>query len=290
VKRIMIFGSTGMAGHVVTTYLMSLNRYYVINIAHRFKLNDDTILLDVENKDKVKNIILDNSPEVIINCVGVLIKFSEHNPDEAIYINSYFPHYLERLGKENNIKIIHLSTDCVFSGKKGNYIENDLKDGEGFYAQSKALGEIVNDKDLTFRISIIGPELKGNGEGLFHWFMNQSGIINGYSKVFWSGITTLELAKAIDKAIEQDLVGLYHLTLGKKFSKFELLKLFKKVWKRSDIEILPSDIKKSDKSLIDTRKDFDFKVKDYEEMLNELYEWMIYHKDMYKNIYQFLKL
>jgi len=130
----------------------------------------------------------------------------------AVWFNSYFPQLLASFGKKYNFKLIHISTDCVFSGKEGGYKEDSFKNGIGFYAQSKALGEVVNSKDLTFRTSIVGPELKPDGIGLFHWFMNQAGAISGFTEVFWTGVTTIELAKAINEAIIQELTGLYHLT------------------------------------------------------------------------------
>lgn len=199
-----------MAGHVITRYLDSLNKYEIVNVS-RSRLDNKTKIIDVKNEELVKKTILDEQPDIVINCVGVLIKQSEEFPDRAIYINSYFPHYLEKLGKKSNFKLIHLSTDSVFSGKRGGYSETDFKDGEQFYSRTKALGELIRSCNLTLRTSFIGPELKKNGSGLFHWFMTQNGRVNGYNKAYWTGITTLELAKAIDRAIEMDLKSLYHL-------------------------------------------------------------------------------
>lgn len=281
-KKIMIFGSTGMAGHILTYYLLSLNKYKVINISHKRKLNKDSIIMDIMDIKAVKKLIKKKKPDIIVNFIGILIKASEQRPDKAIFINSYFPHFLDHFGGKLNIKIIHLSTDCVFSGKIGDYKEMEKKDGEGFYAQSKALGEIINNKDLTFRTSIVGPELKKDGEGLFHWFMYQKGIVKGHSKVYWTGITTLELAKAVDAAIEQDLKGLYHLIPKKKISKYELLLLFKQIWNRKNVRIGKFEKLGVDKSLTNSRKDFNYRVKDYREMLKELYEWMKNHPRLYK--------
>ena len=182
INKIFIFGSTGMAGHVITRYLESLNLYTIFN-ASLDKLNNKTIIINVEHQEVVKKILTEKTPDIVINCIGLLIKDSENYPDKAIYVNSFFPHYLAQLGKLLKFKLIHLSTDCVFSGKKGNYSEEDIKDGIGYYARSKSLGEIINDKDLTFRTSFIGPELKADGSGLFHWFMTQSGSISGYKNV-----------------------------------------------------------------------------------------------------------
>ncbi len=261
-----------MAGHVITRYLNNLNKYEIIN-ASRSKLNNNTIIIDVMDRKLVKGLINGEKPEIVINCTGVLIKDSIMHYDRAIYINSYFPHYLEELGKQLNFKLIHLSTDCVFSGKKGSYSETDLQDGIDNYARSKILGEVKNDKDLTFRTSFIGPDLKENGAGLFNWLLTQTGKVSGYAHVYWSGITTLELAKAIDSAIDQDLNYLYHLVPKEKISKHDLLCLIKEIWGRS-ITIIKEEKHAGDKSLINTRKDFKHDVPDYQIMLRELFEWM----------------
>ena len=112
-------------------------------------------------------------PDYVINCVGVLIKGSKESIENAIYINAYFPHMLERILHNTTGKLIHISTDCVFSGEKGQYADNDPKDALDTYGMTKNLGEVVNTKDITLRTSIIGPELKNNGEGLFHWIYSQ---------------------------------------------------------------------------------------------------------------------
>lgn len=261
-----------MAGHIITQYLGTLNKYTIIN-SSRTRFNDKTVIINVKDRKLIKNLLNKEKPDIIINCIGVLIKESEEFPDRAIYLNSFFPHYLEKLGKKMKFKLIHLSTDCVFSGEKGEYSENDYRDGKGIYARTKTLGEIINNKDLTFRTSFIGPELKNNGTGLFHWFLTSSEKIYGYTNVYWTGITTLELAKAIDNAIEQDLTSLYHLVPEKKISKYELLNLIKEIWGKP-IEILKNNDAKSDKSLINNRKDFNYKIPDYNVMLKELFEWM----------------
>ncbi len=261
-----------MAGHVVTKYLSSLNRYEIHDVDLK-KLHEKTIILNVERRNLVEDLIQKINPSVVINCIGLLIKESEKNIDRTIFLNSYFPHFLARLGKKYNFKLIHLSTDCVFSGKKGNYNEEDVHNGTDYYSKTKSLGEIINEKDLTFRTSIIGPELRKEGIGLFNWFISQKGKINGYKNVFWTGITTLELARAMDSAIEQDLCGLYHLVPSKKISKFDLLMIIKEIWKKS-IEIIPEFEYEIDKSLINNRSDFNFRVKDYDQMIKDLFLWM----------------
>ncbi|MDR0865176.1 MAG: SDR family oxidoreductase [Candidatus Symbiothrix sp.] len=280
-RKILLFGATGMAGHIVYHYLNATNKYDITNIVFREKLTEDSIILDITDKNTVENLVANQSPDIIINCIGVLIKGSSLHPDNAIYINAYFPHLLARLSEKINAKLVHVSTDCVFSGKQGNYKETDFKDADDVYGRSKALGEIINDKDITIRTSIIGPELKKNGEGLFHWFMHQKGDIKGYTGAFWGGVTTLELAKAIDFIIEQPITGLVHLTNGEKISKFNLLTLLKEVYKRDNIEIHPYRGKQVDKSLQKSEK-LKYTVPAYPQMLEEQYQWMNSHNTLYK--------
>jgi len=134
--------------------------------------------LDLTDFSSVTKLYESVKPDFIINCVGILNANAETNPDKEILINSYFPQYLERICSSSSCKLIHISTDFVFSGKKWNYFEKDFMDADGYYAISKALGEIRKKKDLTIRTSISGPELYSNGIGLFQWFSTCSGCIN----------------------------------------------------------------------------------------------------------------
>lgn len=273
VKKILVIGIKGMAGHVIYNYLTQKENYEVYGIARNITENDKEFSLDVSDSIRLKQIITDRSFDFVINCIGILNKDAEDNPSKAIWFNSYFPHFLEEITKHTRSKILHISTDCVFNGKKGQYKEDDFKDGEGFYAQSKALGEIINNKDLTIRTSIIGPELNKNGIGLFHWFMNQSGEISGYTSAIWSGVTTFELAKAIEYVIENPIKGLVHLTNGISINKYDLLTIFKEVWAKNQITVNPYNGKVVDKSLVKSEK-LDYTVLGYKEMLEEQNEWM----------------
>ena len=283
-KKILLFGATGMAGHMAYYYLQRTGRYDIVNVVYRTKLTDDSIVVDVTNKEAVSRIVCESRPDIILNCIGVLIKGSQEHPDNAILINAWFPHLLKKLSDEVGAKLIHISTDCVFSGKKGNYTEADFRDADDVYGRSKSLGEIINNKDLTLRTSIIGPELKENGEGLFHWFMRQHGQVNGFNTAIWGGVTTLELAKAIDVAITQGITGLVQLSNGVGISKYDLLHLFRKIWNKQDIEILPFDGNGIDKSIVKSEK-FDYVVPGYEEMLREQYDWMWGKRELYRTLY-----
>lgn len=277
--KYLVLGAGGMAGHMITNYLLEQGED--VEGLERRNLNYcKTHILDVTNFDDLKNIILENNYDIIINCIGILNQSAENQKDMAVLINSYLPHFLVEITKEMKTRIIHMSTDCVFSGKKGNYKENDLPDGTSFYDKSKALGEINDEKNLTFRNSIIGPDINRNGIGLFNWFMKQYKEIDGYSQSLWTGVTTLTLAKAMHKASYDGLNGLYNLVNNQKISKYNLIKLFNKYsYKNLKINKVNGIIQ--DKSLCCTRNDFDFVVPDYETQIMEMFEWINEHKDFY---------
>jgi len=278
-KKVLILGSTGMLGHQVVNYFLKFDDYNVIDIAFRSKLREETIISDVTDKTAFEKVVTKLKPDFIVNCIGVLIHGSS-NVENAIYLNAYLPHQLKKISKNIGAKLIHISTDCVFSGDKGGYIESDVKDGKGVYSQTKILGEIEDDANLTLRTSIIGPELKGNGEGLFHWFMSQQGDITGFTRAIWSGVTTLELVKAIKWSIESDITGLYHVTNNSSISKYELLKLFQKYTKK-DIDIKSVDGKNIDKSFINTRLLMNYQIPSYDEMISDMVSLIVNNRALY---------
>ncbi len=272
--KIMIIGSRGMAGHTIYNYLKSLNKYKLINTA-RQKLDKDTLIIDViKDINYLKRIIDNSQPDVIINCVGMLIKDSEKSPINALAINGHFPHILADVTRNTKTKIIHISTDCVFDGKRGSYDESEIPNERNVYGTTKAFGEINDNKNLTLRLSIIGKELKTNGTGLFNWIITQTErFTKGYVRAIWNGITTLELAKQIDKIINTDLTGLYHLVSDVDISKFELLKKIVKIFNKR-ITIKPEFNFRQDKTLINNRKnEYDPKIPNYEIQLREMKDW-----------------
>ncbi len=276
-KKILIIGSKGMAGHVIRQVLISSKQFLVIDIARDNAFFEPTFLLDVSKLEDLQNILKTVKPDVVINCIGILNDEAEKNPDRSIFINSFLPHFLAK----NCPRLIHISTDCVFSGKKGSYTEEDVKDGVGFYAQSKALGEVLYQPHVTLRTSIIGPELKDNGIGLLHWFLKQSGSVKGYTKAYWSGITTLQLAKCIIWVINNpQIMGIIHLTNNSKISKLNLLQIFSTEMEKQLPGIIPFDGYESDKSIINTRNDIDIQIPSYKTMIRELFAFMKDHKSI----------
>ncbi|MBE0650618.1 MAG: SDR family oxidoreductase [Bacteroidales bacterium] len=280
-KKIMILGSAGMLGHMVYFYLKSLNKYTIVDASFPGKLHSESKLLDVTDDKEVEQYILNEKPDIVINCIGILIQGSESDPSNAIRLNSYLPHRLAKILRQSNGKLIHISTDCVFSGKKGGYTENDFRDADDIYGRSKALGEVINQTDVTLRTSIIGPELHGKGVGLFHWFMQQEGEINGFTQMIWGGVTTLELAKVIDATIEQNIRGLIHVTNGNPISKYKILLSLKDIFAKKNIIINQVEGKAVDKSLKTIRSDLNFNYRSYNDMFVELYEWMEKNDKLY---------
>lgn len=279
-KRILVLGASGMAGHVIALYLKK-SGYDVTALSTSNFPYTKSIICDVMKEETFKQIIIDGNFEVVINCIGILNINAENNKDRAVYLNSYIPHLLVSLGSKLNFKIIHISTDCVFSGEKDYYVENSFRDGIKFYDRTKALGEIVDERNLTFRTSIIGPDIKKNGIGLFNWFMNQKNDIKGYDGVKWTGVTTITLAKAIENAIKSNLTGIYNLVNNKHITKYNLLQLCKKVFNKN-ITIFKDDEYTVSKILINTRQDcFSYIVPQYDEMICEMYEWIYDNYELY---------
>lgn len=278
--KVLVLGGSGMAGHTISLYFKE--KGHDVTAFSLTKLDFcNTINGDIRDFDNLKKIINEGEYDAIINAIGILNQDAEDNKANAVLLNSYLPHFLSDTTKNMKTKIIQMSTDCVFSGKTGGYTEKTFKDGETFYDRTKALGEIENNKDLTFRNSIVGPDMNEKGIGLFNWFMKQEGQINGYTKALWTGVTTLTLAKAMEQALKENLTGLYNLVNNENISKYELLKLFNKYMKDSSLEILPNDNLSLNKSLVNTRTDFSFKVPSYEEMVIDMKDWIDNHEEIY---------
>lgn len=269
--KILVVGSLGMAGHAVSRYLKSQG-YSVTTVARQNGLCDFS--LDITDTVRTEDFFRVHAVkyDYIINCVGMLVQPCIQRPDLATLVNSWFPNLLADATKHLNSRVIHISTDCVFDGVRGGYTESDIPTERNAYGRSKAMGEIINDKDITMRTSIIGEELKPDGVGLLNWFLNQSPQQpQGWENAIWTGITTHQLAKCVELWMKNPSVtGLYHVVNGDTINKHELLTLFNEVYEtKKTIERTrgPKDI---DKSLIDTRGEFDFQIPSYREMIEEM--------------------
>jgi len=282
--KILVLGANGMVGHVISRYFYEQGNE-ITTFTRTTCCIGRNIIGDAMDCEFFKSILLCDDFDVVINCIGLLVKDCENYPSKAIFLNSHLPHFAVDILKDKKAKFIQMSTDCVFSGKTGGYTEKSIPDGELFYDRVKALGEINDSKNLTFRNSIIGSDMNINGIGLFNWFMKQKGEISGFTKAIWTGVTTLTLAKAMEKAIEEDLSGLYNLVNNKNITKFELLQLFNKHFKNNALKINQNEQLNLDKSLICKRNDFSFDVPSYEKMIVEMKDWIYNHKDIYSHYF-----
>jgi len=276
--KIVILGASGMVGGIISNYLK--RKEHIITCFSRKKMSyTDTLfdIFDYSNLLSLERWVEIYKPHAIINCIGLLVKDCEDNPANAIYINSQFPHFLENMTKDTNTKIIHLSTDCIFNGDSIiPYCEDSLPDETNWYGRSKALGEINNNKDLTLRQSIIGPAPQKKNTGLFNWiFTQKESSVKGFSNVMWNGITTLELAKNIEKILIDipQLSGIQQLIPDNEIiSKYDLLLLIKKKWN------LPVEIEKISEphsfKILENVRETPLSIKGYKEQIDELYDYM----------------
>lgn len=206
--------------------------------------------IDIESDDCLKKAFEISQPDVVINCIGIIKQLSDAKDVlKTIPINTLLPHRLALLSKEFGSRLILVSTDCVFSGSKGNYLESDFPDCNDLYGRSKLLGEIAdNENVLTIRTSIIGHELRG-GHSLVNWFLSQSNSAQGYSQAIFSGLPTNELAKIILDCITKwpTLNGLYHISANP-INKYDLLALIAKIYGK-DIHISKNEAVRINRSL-----------------------------------------
>lgn len=279
--KFLVLGCNGMAGHMISIY-MKEQGHDIVGYARENSRFIDTVIGDATDFELLKQTILKGNYDSVINCVGLLNQFAESNHSMAVLLNGYLPHYLTQVTEGTDIQVIQMSTDCVFSGKTGGYTEDSNPDGTLFYDKSKAIGELRDEKNITLRNSIVGPDIKENGIGLLNWFMKQHGAVNGFISTIWTGQTTLQLAKTMEIAAKRRAHGLYNMVPSMSINKYELLKLFNTYIRREPIEIKPVDELIADKSLIRTCFDgFDYVIPDYETMIKELGVWMRQHKNLY---------
>ena len=272
--RLLVIGGRGMAGHVLVRYFRS-QAGWTVDYTTRATEDQAGHFLELTDSEAIGSLVSKLKPDIIINAAGVLNQDAEEHPLQAYKVNGLLPHWLRHQADQIGARLIHISSDCVFEGIRGQYCEDDRPDGTSVYARSKTLGEIHDERHLTIRTSIIGPEIRSHGIGLLQWFLNQKDTVSGYGRVWWNGVTTLELAKAIAYAIERPKVGgLIHLTASETVTKLELISLFRDVFNRSSMIIKPDYRINIDRTLQCTRQDWHYETPRYRDMLEELKRWM----------------
>ena len=278
-KKVLVLGGAGMAGFVAATYFKE-NGYDVTVFDKTAVEGFSCIVGSATDTHLLKSVLLEQPYTAVLNCIGILNRACDENRSDAAFINGYLPHFLADTFKNTKTKVIHISSDCVFSGKDAPYDESAQPDAADNYGKTKAVGEIYNDKDVTFRTSIIGPDRTPQKGGLFNWFVQQKSV-KGFTGVLWSGVSTITLARAMLAAVESDVSGIYHLVNNEFISKHDLLVLFNKHFCGNQVEIKADDGMVQKKIIINTRTDFDFNVPSYEQMVQECVDWVKKHPASY---------
>lgn len=256
--RILVLGASGMLGNAMFRLLSQdaglevfgtvrsawVRRLFAPEAGRRLIAG-----VDVENQDALARVFADVKAQVVVNCIGLIKQLADaDDPLQALPINAMLPHRLARLCELGGARLVHVSTDCVFAGTKGNYRESDPSDATDLYGKSKFLGEVAYPHTITLRTSIIGHEL-GSAHGLVGWFLAQEGQVRGYTRAIFSGLPTVELARVVRNVVlaRPDLSGLYHVA-SSPIAKHDLLKLVAQVYGKA-VEIVPDNAVVIDRSL-----------------------------------------
>lgn len=283
-KRILVLGASGMLGNSVLRFLSQNKNFNVYgtvrnenkkailpkNLQDKIFSNVDVLI------DKSLEILFNNAnPDVVINCIGITKQ--QEKSDNALIsipINSLLPHKLYFLSNEYKARFIHISTDCVFSGEKGMYVESDQSDASDLYGKTKYLGEVCYKNSITLRTSIIGHELESK-KSLVDWFLSQKGIVKGFNKAIFSGLPTVEISRIIQDFVlpNKNLDGIYHLS-AEPINKFDLLKLIAETYKK-EIQITKDSSISINRALDSTifRNLTGFKPLSWPNLIQKMYEF-----------------
>jgi dTDP-4-dehydrorhamnose reductase len=282
--NVLVLGASGMVGHVVATHFEEIG-CDVTTLTRRASPFGRNVVGNLADESFLTGVLEKGSFDLVVNCVGVLEREAAENPARAVLINSYLPHLLADLTSSSSTRVIQISTDCVFKGTSPPYFEDTWPDGPTTYDRTKAMGELRDDKNLTLRMSVIGPDTNTEGIGLFNWFMRQEKEVNGYRSAIWTGVTSVFLARAIEHAWKVGWTGLVNLVNNESISKADLLSLFNREFRGGSIRIHPSDVLVVDKSLRTRRRDVAVTVPSYEEMVVDMRHWVEGHPALYPHYF-----
>ena len=225
--NLLVIDSSGMVGHVVAMFMQEQG-HNVTGYSEKTFEPINTIVGLLYDVERIKREVNTGKYDAVIYCAAIINESAETDKARAVFINSYLPHFLEQITVGTKVKVVCRSTDCIFSGERGRYTLDDTPDAKSFYARTKAIGEVINDKDITIRTSLIGPEYDKAGTGLFNWFFHQNGGVNGFVNTIWTGMTTLEFARQIEYLLVNNMHGLFQLVPEYAINKYDLLVLFEK--------------------------------------------------------------
>ncbi len=279
--RILILGGDGMLGHRL---LMHLQDRHETKVTLRrelaayeryglFTLENSYWGVEAKDTERLLEVVADFRPEAVVNAVGIVKqRGAAKEAIPSLEINALLPHRLALLCRAAGARLVHLSTDCVFSGRKGNYTEDDVPDAEDLYGRTKLLGEVTDVGCITLRTSIIGLELSRR-TGLIEWFLAQRGEIRGFTKAIYTGLTTAEMSHVIERILVEHphLSGVWQVA-SEPISKYDLLVRFSEVLGRNDVSIVPDDTVRIDRSLLPVafEKATGYSTPGWNEMLKEL--------------------
>ncbi len=279
--RILILGGDGMLGHRL---LMHLQDRHETKVTLRrelaayeryglFTLENSYWGVEAKDTERLLEVVADFRPEAVVNAVGIVKqRGAAKEAIPSLEINALLPHRLALLCRAAGARLVHLSTDCVFSGRKGNYTEDDVPDAEDLYGRTKLLGEVTDVGCITLRTSIIGLELSRR-TGLIEWFLAQRGEIRGFTKAIYTGLTTAEMSHVIERVLVEHphLSGVWQVA-SEPISKYDLLVRFSEVLGRDDVSIVPDDSVRIDRSLLPVafEKATGYSTPGWNEMLKEL--------------------
>ncbi len=283
-NRILVLGAGGMLGNAMLRVLSEDTAYEVVGaVRNPQTASKITSIFDgrinthfnADDLDSLMHVVEIERPAVIVNCVGLIKQRAEaDDPLATLPVNSLFPHRLARVASLANARVIHFSTDCVFSGKAGGYVESDFADAYDLYGRSKLLGELHESHCFTVRTSIIGHELDSS-RSLIGWFLSQSGTAKGFRRAIFSGLPTVELAKVVRDYIlpNPQLSGLWHVSADP-INKYELLRLVADIYKK-DIEIVADDDFVIDRSLNSDRfrKATGYSPPDWRQLIQSMHQF-----------------
>lgn len=272
--KILVFDYKGMVGHVIYHYLREHG--------HTVDGYDG----DLHDEALIATTLRDGDYDAVINTLAVINQFAEEDKAEATYINAYLPHLLEKLTSGTKTVLVHRSTDCIFSGSKGGYTLKDIPDGTSFYARTKAIGEVINNKDICIRASLVGPEQHEDGISLLNWFLHQHGDVDGFVNAIWTGLTTDEFARVIEYLLLHKAHGLLHTVPDHGIGKYFLLEYFNK-YLQGDRNVVRVENKLVDKSLKQELGDSGLQLNDYETQIRNMAQWIKDHQDFYPAYYSF---
>jgi dTDP-4-dehydrorhamnose reductase len=280
--KALIVGVAGMVGHILFYGLQERN-IDVIGIArNKSKMEKNVISFDLYNDwVKINRFLRENKFDIIVNCVAILGGNCNVNQLQAVYINSLLPHRLVDLFKNTETKIIHLSSGGVFSGEDEFYLESDPVSPKNYYGITKAAGEFSNVKDLVVRSDFWGPDAKKHGTGLFNWFLNQNKDVKAYKTVFFNGISNFELSRLLLELIQY--TGIIHIGATEIITKGEFLAKIKQVFNLDHITLI-SDDSVYKRMFLKSIRTLPY-VKNHEQMIKDIWQYMLAHQDFYKDIY-----